>query len=658
MVRLTNGQREVLAALCHTIIPAAFENASTLDLPAQVAFRIEDLSPYRQRRAILALSVFHSRVFSFLILGRATSFARLDVTGRERMLLRCAAHRLAIVRALFSSVRRLILNSHYSRPTARTEVGHLGPLHERAVLFSWEGPLPDAAPVVSRGPRAVVRARVVPPGVKILGDTPETIRCRICIIGSGVGGATAAATLAEAGHDVVVLEDGDYHTAADFNDDETLAMRTLYAEGALRSTDELNVSVLQARCAGGGSTINWMVMLRTPARVIDEWRTAHATENMSVREMTAAFERFERDNNVSLVPDSAHSPANRIILDGALALGWSAQAASINARDCMRAGACGLGCPYDAKQGMLQTQLPRALSAGARLYCNARAGRLERRGRGFRVHAAMARVDCDVVILAAGATETPALLQRSGLACNGIGRNLRLHPTTAVIGVYDEPVYAAGGIPLTAYCDEFVDLQDGYGHWIEAPPWTAGLAAVALPGIGAAHRGYMKRFAHLAPLIVLVRDGAPAGPSQGSVHARAGVRLSYRFGSADRAAMMHGMESAARLHFVCGARSVVTLHAGETVLAGEQDMPAIRAASARYGDPALFSAHVNGTARIGSDARTSGCRPDGQVHGQPGLYVMDGSLLPTAPGVNPHETIAAVTSILADRLAAELCTVG
>jgi hypothetical protein len=250
---------------------------------------------------------------------------------------------------------------------------------------------------------------------------------------------------------------------------------------------------------------------------------------------------------------------------------------------------------------------------------------------------------------------TPVLLQRSGLAGPGVGRHLRLHPTTAVVGLYDEPFYAASGIPLTSYCDEFMQLDNGYGHWIEAPPLSAGLAAIALPGFGATHRDYMRQFPFIAPLIVLVRDGAPAQPSRGQVRARdAATSIRYTLGAADRNTLLHGIESAARIHFAAGARAVATLHGHETLLRDASDLPMVRAASARFGDPALFSAHVNGTCRIGHTAQTSGCRPDAQVHGHPGLYVMDGSLLPTAPGVNPHETIATLTALLSDRLIASM----
>jgi choline dehydrogenase-like flavoprotein len=66
----------------------------------------------------------------------------------------------------------------------------------------------------------------------------------------------------------------------------------------------------------------------------------------------------------------------------------------------------------------------------------------------------------------------------------------------------------------------------------------------------------------------------------------------------------------------------------------------------------LLSAHVNGSCRFGPDARRSTCTPDGAVRGAPGVYVVDGSVLPTALGVNPQETIMAVATVLSGRIAA------
>jgi hypothetical protein len=228
MIRLTNAQKAALDALCQAIIPAAFDSPATSNLPDEVASRIGDLAPSTWRRALLALTLFSSRTLSFLLLGMAVSFDRLPAGLRDRMLERCASHRAAPVRLLISSIRRLIVHTHYGRAEVRAQIGHKGPLHERAPIYPWEGPMAGAQPVVSAKPRDVVIERIVPDGVHEgrHARADRVLRTRVCIIGSGVGGATAAAILAEAGHDVVVLEKGGYYTAADFGDDETHALRT------------------------------------------------------------------------------------------------------------------------------------------------------------------------------------------------------------------------------------------------------------------------------------------------------------------------------------------------------------------------------------------------------------------------------------------------
>ena len=99
-----------------------------------------------------------------------------------------------------------------------------------------------------------------------------------------------------------------------------------------------------------------------------------------------------------------------------------------------------------------------------------------------------------------------------------------------------------------------------------------------------------------------------------------------------------------------GARSVFTLHRDGARMQNESEIGEIDVRTRRYGDPVLFSAHVNGTSRISAGTTGGVCDANGAVRGTPGVFVMDGSLLPTAPGVNPHETIAGVVSVLAGRL--------
>jgi choline dehydrogenase-like flavoprotein len=180
------------------------------------------------------------------------------------------------------------------------------------------------------------------------------------------------------------------------------------------------------------------------------------------------------------------------------------------------------------------------------------------------------------------------------------------------------------------------------------------LASVALNGIGAEHRGLMRRFRKTANVIVLVRDGSDLDASNGSVtlSSKGRVRISYRMGARDRANLIAGVEAGARILMAAGLTGVRTLHTRGGEMHNESDLVALR--SRGYGplDLTMFSAHVNGTCRLGTDPRTSGADPSGQRHGVRGLYVVDGSLLPTGLGVNPQLTIMALASVIADRVAA------
>ena len=259
------------------------------------------------------------------------------------------------------------------------------------------------------------------------------------------------------------------------------------------------------------------------------------------------------------------------------------------------------------------------------------------------------------MIVSGGAVETPLLLQRSGMGGGGVGRYLRLHPTTAVIGFHDREIYGAAGIPLSAMCDEHITRDaNGYGFWLECPPLHPSVGSVAIAGFGEAHASVMRQFPTLSSTIALVRDGSDMQASSGSVltDAKGRARISYALTAPDAANLRASIEAAARLQLAAGARAVHTLHTSPIVVTREADLAQIRTRAVHANRVSLFSAHVNGTCRIGTDPATSGVSPTGERHGVPGVYVFDGSMLPTGIGVNPQETIMALSSILTDRLLA------
>ena len=686
---LTQRQQATLVALCRRMVPLPDDpDPSAARLARSVEVRLGGLEAEPRRRVGGLLSMMDSPAAGLLSALRARGFADLPAERQDAWLRRWELSPIPPVRTAFQALRRLVLSTHYADPATFAGIGYRGPLHTRAPEVPWEGPLPGAArdddPIARQdvGPRA---ARIIPirPQLDLLTDptvssiiegtrlrSETRVRAGVCVVGSGAGGAVVAARLAEAGHDVVLLEEGGYWRPEQFTEREGEMTARLYAEGGTRATDDLAVPLLQGRSVGGGTTVNWLVMLRTPDWVLDEWATEHGAGGMRPADLAPIFDRVEEETHTRPVPDDAHNPPNRMLLAGARALGWSAHPVKVNAHNCVRSGFCGLGCRYGARRAAADVYVPAALAAGARLFTDVRVERVEMAEQGGgaplkRVHAAVLdretgaqrgrlTVEAPVVVLAAGAVGTPALLQRSGMGGGGVGRFLRLHPTTAVFGRYGQEMYAAGGIPLSTVCDEFQRGSDGYGFWIETPPFYPALSAAALPGFGAAHRGLMESLPNMTSMIVLVRDGADRSASQGSVMVdRAGrARIRYRLGPVERGKLLRGMDAAARMHFAAGAEEVSTLHTRACRLRSPAELKSMALRPAGPNQLGVLSAHVNGTCRLGTNPETSGCTPDGERHGVPGLYVADGSLLPTAPGVNPQETIMALATVIADRIAA------
>ena len=741
--RLSPAARRTLDALCRTIVPAAYAPdwaaGRPFDLAAAVEQRLDVGDPSLLRRVDAALRLLEHRAAAVLS-GRLRRFSELDDGGRARVLHSWETSALPLRRAVFQALRRLVLATCYTRPEALTAIGYLGPYHLRRPVYAWEGPLsgepdedepvarqagaarpasgedepvarqagaaraasgedagvdvgraepraPNVAGVAGSGP---VAATALPPGVASVRTLPAgaVLGADVCVIGTGAGGAVAAVRLAEAGLDVIVLEEGDYCPPSERDEDEGRMTARLYADGAARFTDDYAMLLLQGRGIGGGSTVNWMITLRPSQRVMAQWSRGFGASTLGEDVLVPELARIEEEIHARPVPDDAHAPSNRIILDGAAKLGWRAAAARINARGCLRTGFCGLGCRYGAKQDVGEVYIRRAVEAGARVRTDARAESIRRgahggwsvevtalglvaaerpatnavREGGHRSYAGSLfqpresprlTIRADTIVVAAGAVGTPALLQRSALGGQAVGRHLRLHPTTAVVGLYDRVMYGAAGIPQSAVCTEFMDRHDGYGFWIECPPVLPALAAASLPGFGATHRDRMREFPRLGTLIALVRDGAGGDRSQGRVSvARDGrIRIRYRMREPEWRTLDEAVRAAARLHLAAGAREAVSLHTDAVPMRSEAEVAAamLRRGANRL---ALFSAHVNGTCRMSGSVALGPCTPEGELRGAPGVYVADGSLFPTAPGVNPQATIMALASLVARGIAA------
>src|SRR4029453_2364449 len=127
-----------------------------------------------------------------------------------------------------------------------------------------------AAPVAARALHEGLRPAGVYTRNDIHGDT--VLDCDVVVVGSGAGGAPVAAELAEAGFDVIVVEEGSYYQTRDFTADTSAMVRQLYrAGGATAAIGKPPPLYQEGRAVGGSTVINGGLSWRTPDKVLARW---------------------------------------------------------------------------------------------------------------------------------------------------------------------------------------------------------------------------------------------------------------------------------------------------------------------------------------------------------------------------------------------------
>jgi choline dehydrogenase-like flavoprotein len=416
--------------------------------------------------------------------------------------------------------------------------------------------------------------------------------------------------------------------------------------------------------------VNWQTSLRTPDFIRDEWAEASGVRAFADETFTRSLDSVCERLGVG-TGESQHNANNSALERGCASLGYRSSVIPRNAKQCdpAQCGFCVFGCRVGGKQSTTVTYLADAQRAGkTAIVASCRANALVvKSGRVTGVQAVVTnpdgtrvdlRVKAQLVVVAAGALETPALLMRTGIEHEQLGRNLFLHPTSAVGAEYPEPIRGWMGAPQTALCDHFAQIDGNFGFRIETPPIHPGLFAMAIPWAGARdHRAHMRRIEHFSAFIVLTRD-RNGGTVRVDREGRAVSR--YALDGKQRAIVRRGIAEAARVHWAAGATRLHTVHTRPLHL--DRDDPradidaycaAIERAPVHANRSQLFSAHQMGTCRMGTDERTSVCDENGAVRGVRGLYVADTSLFPASSGVNPMITVMALAHMLGARLTAK-----
>jgi choline dehydrogenase-like flavoprotein len=505
-------------------------------------------------------------------------------------------------------------------------------------------------------PRAEARPAYVRDRVHAQLGGDLAVEADVVVIGTGAGGAVVGRELAEAGLAVVLLEEGAYFERADFTGRPLAMQQRLYRRGG--STVALGNTAIPipiGQTVGGSTTVNSGTCYRAPDRVLDGWARELGLAALAPDALAPYFERVERVLEVEEARAALLGGNARVIARGAQALGLTQHhPLRRNAPACDGQGVCCFGCPTDAKRSTNVSYVPLALRAGAELFPGARVTRIlveDGRARGV---VAIARgghaltVRARAVVVACGTLLTPLLLARQGLGGGSgqLGQNLSIHPAGGTMAELDEAVRPWAGIPQ-GYAIE--DLRDE-GIMLEGAMVPLELTMSMSQLVGPELVRLAESFDRVATFGFMIEDS-----SRGSVRELGGQPLiQYWLTERDVAHVKRALDLTAQVYFAAGARRVHLPIAGFDVIEGPDGLAALRRARLRPWDLDLSAYHPLGTARMGPDPATSVVDPDHRVHGTPGLYVVDGSVVPTPLGVNPQVTIMALATRAAERIAAAL----
>jgi len=481
------------------------------------------------------------------------------------------------------------------------------------------------------------------------------------IVGSGAGGGMALRELARAGLKVIALEEGGYHTPADFNQREEQMLSLLFHDGGARTTADRAVRVLTGRGVGGSTIHNTNLCKRTPPEILDLWARKYGVIGCTEKELAPVFAEVERDLSVREIPEQQRNGNNQVLARGVKAIGYHGGPLKHNRVGCRESGFCDLGCSYDAKQNVTKVLLPDAFAAPGKavVMSDVKATRVEHKAGAVtgvmgvatdRAGNPVAKVKlkAKVVVLAASAVGSPALALASDLPDpHGLtGRGLRLHPGAAIAGFFGDRIDGVYGIPQSYECTEFLDLHEGSERrvWITTAFAHPIGAAASLPGFGPSHMTLMRRYSHMAVLTAMVHD---EGEGRVTLGEEGAPRLEYNLAEADRAQLVLGLRGAARILLAAGAREVLLGTIPPLRLTKILDVDRITADIVGPHKLPLLSVHPMGTMHFGEDPTKSIVKSTGEHHGVRGLFVLDGSLFPTSIAVPPQISIYAFARLLA-----------
>src|SRR5271157_160264 len=350
------------------------------------------------------------------------------------------------------------------------------------------------------------------------GGAVKRLTYDIVIVGSGAGGGTVAqelSPLCQQGVRIAVLEKGPRLRDDEFNGRELEMAAALYEDGGGFLTADGTMTLAFGSTYGGSTAVYTGTSMLPPERIIRHWNVPGLAHD----DLVCRARKFMAENNVHLVEDDLINQNNRLFAEGCRKLGYDAQQFPVNTKGCRGSNLCNLGCPNQAKQGTDRVQLPRAERNGVEVITRCEALRIGEKTIFARVHAKPHggkgepspwqagdyQIDAKVIVVCAGAVNSPALLLRSrmGRGLPRLGCGFTCHPAIIMVAEHGRAITNFVGHPKSFYLDQFAQSDR---FLLETCMYFPFITAKAMAGFGEEHSRFMRAFPRLQMILVLACD--------------------------------------------------------------------------------------------------------------------------------------------------------
>jgi choline dehydrogenase-like flavoprotein len=480
-------------------------------------------------------------------------------------------------------------------------------------------------------------------------DLPSDATAEICIVGSGAAGSILAYELAKRGHDVLVLERGDYVEPREFTEDELEMIGRLYSDGVLQQTQDFRFTILQGDCVGGSTAVNNAVCFSPPQQRIAKW-------DVDAAELAASEQAVRQFLRVVPQPENITNPGDFVFLNGVKALGLNIETGVVSANidGCYGSGYCNIGCRWGKKLSMLETALPwaqRDFPGRVRVMADCEVTRIRTvSGRPRRVIDVRARsregrqmtIKADRFVLSAGTIASSMILKDSAVDDLPVGKHLCFNMGAPLTAELDERVNSYDGLQISHFGLAH-DFSYAYETWFN-PPMAQ---AVNMPGWFEQHYENMLAYDRLMAVGTLVGTRTNAEvKGRGLI----GPTIAYEPHQHDLNTMARALRQLAEILFAGGAKRVMLNTWGYDEFKPGDDLDALERVARKRGHLTLGTGHPQGGNAISTHPRAGVVDPQFRVHGFSNLYVCDASVFPSSLTVNPQLTVMSIAHYAAPRI--------